>query len=64
MILGLVVQEIQGTTKFIADDIRSPVGQVASSLVPYLSGCVVEEQEILLVLDAVHILESAILCVD
>lgn len=61
MILALVVQEIQGTTKFIPDDIRSPVGQVASSLVPYLCGCVVQEEEILLVLDAVHILESAIL---
>jgi twitching motility protein PilI len=48
----------------MADNIRSPVGQVASSLVPYLCGCVVEEEEILLVLDAVHILESAILCVD
>ena len=64
MILGVVVQEIQGTTKFTVDDIRSPVGQVASSLVPYLCGCVVEQEEILLVLDAVHILESAILCVD
>ncbi|MFN7660110.1 MAG: chemotaxis protein CheW, partial [Dolichospermum sp.] len=64
MILGLVVQEIQGTTKFMADNIRSPVGQVASSLVPYLCGCVVEEEEILLVLDAIHILDSAILCVD
>jgi positive phototaxis protein PixI len=64
MILGLVIQEIQGTTKFIADDIRSPVGQVASSLVPYLCGCVVQEEQILLVLDALHILQSIILRID
>ena len=64
MILGLVVQEIKGTTKFIADDIRSPVGQVASSLVPYLCGCVVQQEEILLVLDALHILRSDILGIN
>jgi positive phototaxis protein PixI len=61
MILGLVVQEIQGTTKFTTDDIRSPLGQVASSLVPYLCGCIVQQDEILLVLDAKNILESNIL---
>jgi twitching motility protein PilI len=64
MILGLVVQEIKGTTKFIADDIRSPVGQVASSLVPYLCGCVVQQEEILLVLDTVRILRSDILGIN
>jgi positive phototaxis protein PixI len=64
MILGLVVQEIQGTTKFFIDDIRSPVGQVASSLVPYLCGCIVQQEEILLVLDAGHILRSDILRID
>jgi twitching motility protein PilI len=64
MILGLVVQEIKGTTKFIADDLRSPVGQVASSLVPYLCGCVVQQEEILLVLDALHILRSDILGIN
>ncbi|MCM0593110.1 MAG: chemotaxis protein CheW [Gloeotrichia echinulata IR180] len=61
MLLGLVVQEIKGTTKFIADEIRSPVGQVASSLVPYLRGCIVQEKEILLVLDAQAIVQSSIL---
>ncbi|TAF10092.1 MAG: purine-binding chemotaxis protein CheW [Nostocales cyanobacterium] len=51
-LLGLVVQEIKGTTKLMADDIHSPVGQVAASLVPYLCGCVEQKEEILLVLDA------------
>ncbi|MBD2296245.1 purine-binding chemotaxis protein CheW [Anabaena sphaerica FACHB-251] len=54
-LLGLVVQEIKGTTKLRADDIHSPVGQVATSLVPYLCGCVEEKEEILLVLDARNI---------
>ena len=64
MIFGLVVQEIKGTTKFIVDDVRSPIGQVASSLVPYLCGCVVQQEQILLVLDAVHILRSGILGIN
>jgi twitching motility protein PilI len=60
VLLGLVVKEIKGTTKLIPEDIRSPVGQVASSLVPYLRGCVVQE-EMLLVLDAQAIVQSSIL---
>ena len=64
LLLGLVVQEIKGTTKFMPDDIRSPVGQVASSLVPYLRGCVVQEEETLLVLDAQAIVDSSILRSD
>ncbi|MCX7594311.1 MAG: chemotaxis protein CheW [Fischerella sp.] len=61
VLLGLVVQEIKGTTKFMPDEIRSPVGQVASSLVPYLRGCVIQKKEILLVLDAQAIVQSSIL---
>lgn len=64
LLLGLVVQEIKGTTKFVPDEIRSPVGQVASSLVPYLRGCVVQQQELLLVLDAQAIVHSSILRSD
>ncbi len=61
ILLGLVVQEIVGTTKFITDDILSPVGHIASSLVPYLRGCVIQEKEILLVLDAQAIMQSSML---
>lgn len=61
LLLGLVVQKIKGTTKFMPDEIRSPVGQVASSLVPYLRGCVVQQKEVLLVLDAQAIVQSSIL---
>jgi positive phototaxis protein PixI len=59
LLLGLVVQEIKGTTKLMADDIHSPVGQVASSLVPYLCGCVEQKEETLLVLDAENIVNYA-----
>ncbi|HLP90482.1 MAG TPA: chemotaxis protein CheW [Nostocaceae cyanobacterium] len=59
-LLGLVVPEIKGTTKFLDEDIRSPVGQVASSLIPYLCGCVIQKEEVLLVLDAPNIIKSSI----
>ncbi|MBK1987870.1 purine-binding chemotaxis protein CheW [Sphaerospermopsis aphanizomenoides BCCUSP55] len=64
MVLGLVVQEIKGTTKLMADDIHSPVGQVAVSLVPYLRGCVEQKEETLLVLDAQSIVNYANSCSD
>lgn len=61
VLLGLVVQEIVGTARLTLDVIRSPIGHIASSLVPYLRGCVIEEHEILLVLDALAIVQSSIL---
>lgn len=61
ILLGLVVQEIKGITKFLPDEIRSPIGQVASSLVPYLRGCVNQQEENILVLDAQAIVNSAVL---
>ncbi|MDJ0674294.1 MAG: chemotaxis protein CheW [Calothrix sp. MO_167.B42] len=64
ILLGLVVHNVKGTIKFMPDDIRSPIGQVATSLVPYLRGCVVQTQEILLVLDARAIVQSSMLLVD
>ncbi|WP_414549038.1 chemotaxis protein CheW [Anabaena sp. CCY 0017] len=64
LLLGLVVHEIKGITKFMPDDIQSPVGQVTSSLVPYLRGCIVKESETLLVLDAQFMVKSPILKSD
>ncbi len=64
MLLGLVVHNVKGTIKFMPDDIRSPIGQVATSLVPYLRGCVVQAQETLLVLDAPAIVQSSLLQID
>ena len=64
VLVGVVVQEIKGTAKFMPDDIRSPLGHIASSLVPYLRGCVIQEKEIMLVLDAQAIVQSSILRTD
>ncbi|MCF4967749.1 chemotaxis protein CheW [Nostoc sp. CMAA1605] len=61
LILGLVVQEIKGIAKFMPDEIRSPIGQVASSLVPYLQGCIAQPEEVFLVLDAKAIIKSSVL---
>ncbi len=64
VLLGLVVQEIKGTTKLTADSISSPVGQVASSLVPYLQGCITQNEEIILILDAQAISQSPVLGIE
>jgi positive phototaxis protein PixI len=64
LLLGLVVDDIIGTVKFLPDEIHSPIGQVASSLVPYLRGCVIQQQETLLVLDAHAIVHSSALKAD
>lgn len=59
--LGVVVPVIKGVTRFSLEDIQSPVGNVAPGLVPYLQGCVLEESQILLVLDAEAIINAPIL---
>ncbi|HCF27880.1 MAG TPA: chemotaxis protein CheW [Cyanobacteria bacterium UBA11049] len=50
--LGLLVQEVKGVTHFASELIQAPTELVTSALIPYLSGCIVEEQEVLLVLSA------------
>ncbi len=60
-LMGLVVQAIKGTTKIPADSVRSPVGQLTSGLIPYLRGCVWQEEELSLVLDAEAIVQSSLL---
>lgn len=58
---GLIVQAVEGVVRLTPESIRSPLGQVSSNLVPYLHGCVLQEQEILLVLDAEAIMRSPLL---
>lgn len=60
--LGLVVQEVKGVTRFTTDSIQSPMEVVTSGLIPYLYGCILQKQEILLVLNAEAIIHSPILC--
>lgn len=59
--LGLVVQEIKGVTRFTSDCIQSPSGLVTSNLMPYIDGCILQNKEIFLVLNAEAILHSPIL---
>jgi twitching motility protein PilI len=59
--LGLVVQEVKGVTRFTPGCIQSPQGIVTSGIMPYLHGCILQQKEILLVLNAEAIVSSPIL---
>lgn len=59
--LGLVVPMIKGVIRLPLEEIQSPVGNVSSGLVPYLQGCFLQDQNILLVLDAEAIINSPVL---
>ncbi len=56
--LGLLVQEVKGVAHFRHDLIQAPAKLVTSALIPYLSGCIFQEQELLLVLSAEAIVLS------
>lgn len=55
---GVIVQAVEGVVRLTQESIQPPIGQVDLSLLPYLRGCVLQEQEILLVLDAEALLHS------
>ena len=59
--LGLVVPEVKGVTRFTPDCIQSPQGVVTTVLMPYLHGCILQQKEILLVLNAEAIVKSGII---
>ncbi|MGK7876648.1 MAG: chemotaxis protein CheW [Xenococcaceae cyanobacterium] len=59
--LGLLVKEVKGVMRTVEDSIQSPIGTVASGLIPYLRGCVLQETSVVLVLDAEAIVNSPIL---
>lgn len=50
--LALIVQEVKGVTRFVADCIQSPVALDASNITPYINGYILEQQETLLVMNA------------
>lgn len=62
--LGLAVEEVQGVIRLNAEEIQSPVGTVASGLVPYLKGCILQTQsnqaEVLMILDSQAIVNSPV----
>lgn len=59
--LALVVPEVKGVTRFTPDCIQSPQGVVTTVLMPYLHGCILQQKEILLVLNAEAIVKSHII---
>jgi len=61
--ISFAVQQVEGITRLQPEDIQPPQGQVTSSLVPYLRGCILQpqKQEVLLVLDPEAIAQSALL---
>ncbi len=59
--LALVVQEVKGVTRFTPDCIQSPVEVVTSDITPYINGCILQQQETLLVMNAEAIVQAPIL---
>lgn len=56
--LALSIQEVKGVMRFPADSTQSADNSTASSLMPYLRGCISQQSETLLVLDAEAIVHS------
>ena len=59
--LALGVQKIEGIAWLTAESIQPPPGQAPSSLLPYLRGCILQQKEILLVLNAEAVVQSSVL---
>ncbi|MEM9804244.1 MAG: chemotaxis protein CheW [Cyanobacteria bacterium P01_D01_bin.56] len=60
-LLGLIVPKVRGVVRFSPDLIQKPQGHFAPSLAPCLRGCLLQQNEMLLVLDAEVIARSPIL---
>ena len=60
-LLGLIVPTMKGVVRFSPDLIQTPKGHFAPSLAPCLRGCLLQQDEMLLVLDAEAIARSPIL---
>ncbi|MEM8503428.1 MAG: chemotaxis protein CheW [Cyanobacteria bacterium P01_D01_bin.1] len=58
--LGLMVEEINGIIHLPAETLKPVPAQVNPILVPYLRGCAVLDEQILLVLDAEAVLQSSV----
>ncbi|MFK8186061.1 MAG: chemotaxis protein CheW [Phormidesmis sp.] len=58
--LGLMVEAIDGIVHLTAEDLQPPPPQVNPVLVPYLRGCAIQDEQILLVLDAEAVLQSSV----
>lgn len=59
--LGLAVPKVKGVIRFLPELIQSPLGHFPLHLTPYLRGCVLQKQELLLVLDAEALVQTPLL---
>jgi twitching motility protein PilI len=59
--LGLAVQQIGSITWLPSTEIQTPPADIGANLVPYLRGCVLQGQDVVLVLEAEAIAQSSIL---
>lgn len=61
MLLGLIVPTMRGVVHVSPDLIQTPKGHFAPTLMPCLRGCLLQQDEMMLVLDAEAIAHSPIL---
>ena len=59
--IGLMVPEIKGTVSLNSDNIQPADNQVAPHIIPYLKGCIWQEDELHLVFNMQSILQSLFL---
>ncbi len=59
--LGLAVHQVEGVTGIDPAIIQPPPGHISTKIVPYLSGCISQQQNIVLVLNAAAIIKSPLL---
>lgn len=58
--LALAVQRVGGISWINSNNIQQPPGHTTSQLLTYLRGCVLQDQEVVLVLDAEAIIQSSV----
>ncbi|KAM3097873.1 chemotaxis protein CheW [Phormidesmis sp. 146-35] len=58
--IAVAVKQVNGLLWVNPESVQPPPEHIAVSLIPFLRGCVLQGQELLLVLDAESILQSAI----
>ncbi len=59
--LAVAVKSIQGVVRFDRENIESPIGSFNPAFTPYLSGWILQEKELILVLDPAAIINSKVL---
>jgi twitching motility protein PilI len=58
VLLGLRVEEIEGIVSAPPENIQSPPAHIPKNLLPFLKGCILQGNEVLLTLNAEAILQA------